>query len=113
MVVAFRLSDGQAMRQQQTSPAQPPAGRVRRTVLSWAGQYALPTAVVSAGILFAELSPGVGWALIVFGASLAAFALLQFHKSGGRVFVWLSRRRWAERRRSPSEAHRCGPRPKV
>ena len=97
MVVGFRLSDGQAMRQQQTSPAQPPAGRVRRTVLSWAGQYALPTAVVSAGILFAELSPGVGWALIVFGASLAAFALQRPRPSGAGVE--------AEHRNHPARAH--------
>lgn len=75
MVLAFDLSDGQAMTRQQTTRAHPCGDHVRRIVLRWAGRYACPTAVLSAGILLTELSSGVGWALIVFGASLAAFAL--------------------------------------
>ena len=63
------------MRRQLTTRAQPCGGRVRSPVLRWAGRYALPTAAFSAGILMTELSSGVGWALIVFGASLAALAL--------------------------------------
>jgi hypothetical protein len=82
MVLTVNLSDGQAMRRQLTTRAQPCGGRVRSPVLRWAGRYALPTAVFSAGTLMTELSSGVGWALIVFGASLAALALQRPGPSG-------------------------------
>jgi hypothetical protein len=58
------------------------AMRLRRTlrrsrgddpVFAWAFRYALAAVVVGAGMLLIAPSPGVGWALIVFGGWLATF----------------------------------------
>jgi hypothetical protein len=96
-------------------------------------RYGFPAAALGAGIVLVAggLSAGIGWTLIVCGAAIVALtcqqgdgvsggdrckAALQFHiwdKSGGGVFLGLSRRRWAERRMFPGKAHRCGPRRKV
>jgi hypothetical protein len=68
MVSGFGLAHPQAMRQQRT----PRRSRGDHPVLPGAVRYGFPMAVVGAGMLLIGLSPGVGWALIVFGASLAA-----------------------------------------
>jgi hypothetical protein len=68
MVPGFGLAHHQAMPQQRT----PRRFRGDHPVLTGAARYALPAAVVGAGILVIGPSPGVGWTLIVFGAWFAA-----------------------------------------
>jgi hypothetical protein len=74
MVLAFRSSDAQAVRQQRTTTSRPGGARAKRSVFRTARCYVLPAAIAGAGILVIELSAGVGWALILLGASFAAAA---------------------------------------
>jgi hypothetical protein len=96
-------------------------------------RYGFPAAALGAGIVLVAggLSTGLGWTLIVCGAAIVALtcqqdeavsggdryqAALQFHKwdqSGGRVFLELSGRRWAERGMFRSKAYRCARRRNV
>jgi hypothetical protein len=89
-------------------------------------RYGFPAAAVGAGIVLVagELSAGIGWTFIVCGAAIVALTCQQrdgvsggdrykaglqlnkWDKSGGRVFLGLSGRRWAERRMSRSKVHR-------
>jgi hypothetical protein len=97
-------------------------------------RYGFPAAAVGAGIIIVaagELSAGIGWTFIVCGAAIVALTCQQrdgvsggdryktglqlnkWDKSGARVFLRLSGRRWAERRMLRSKAHRCARRRNV
>ena len=73
--------------------------RTADPVLRRAARHAFPAGVVGAGILLIALSPGVGWALIVFGGWLAALALQ------GRT-----RRKSGAEAERPAPAQRTSPR---
>jgi hypothetical protein len=53
--------------------------------LAWAFRYALAAVVVGAGILLIGPSPGVGWALIVFGGCLAILTSEPSTRRGGEA----------------------------
>jgi hypothetical protein len=74
MVTAFDPRDPWAMYTQPTVRARFAGIRAPSTVLRWAGSYALPAGILGAGVLLTGPSAGIGWALIVFGAGLAAVA---------------------------------------
>jgi hypothetical protein len=67
MVARFGSGNPRAMRLLPTLRR----SRADDPVLAWAFRYALATMVAGAGILLHGPSPAVGWALIVFGGSLA------------------------------------------
>jgi hypothetical protein len=67
MVVARDLSDGRGMHHSQTARSRAPRP----------GRYVFPmlTLMLGSAMLLAGASPGIGWALLVVGATLATLAL--------------------------------------
>jgi hypothetical protein len=72
MALALGPGDPQAMTSRQTTRARPPGSPPRTRVRSRAGRYVLAATVIGMGIVGIELSPGVGWVLILVGAWFAA-----------------------------------------
>lgn len=72
MALALGPGDPQAMTWRQTTLAGNPGSPPRTRVRGRAGRYVLAAMVFGMGIVCIELSPGVGWVLILVGAWFAA-----------------------------------------
>jgi len=81
IVAGFHFGNPRAMRLRRTLHR----SRGDHPVLAWAVRYALATVVVGAGILLIGPSPAVGWALVVFGGSLATLASGLFTRRGAEA----------------------------
>jgi hypothetical protein len=81
IVAGFHFGNPRAMRLRRTLHR----SRGDHPVLAWAVRYALAAVVVGADILLIGPSPGVGWALVVFGGSLATLASGLFTRRGAEA----------------------------